>query len=64
MLIINLFLMFKPKLNKLNVKYAYQMKNNNLLKLFVIITYVQNVIWNYYKVKNIDNAQYVEKLIG
>ena len=44
--IINLYLMFKLKLNKKHVAYAWKMKSNNLLKLLVNIISVYNVLKN------------------
>ena len=46
MLMNNLNLTFRLKLNKFNVLYVYQMMNKSLLKLNVDIVYVMNVIKN------------------
>ena len=43
-LIINLFLMFKQKLNKFNAKYVYLMMKENLLELNVVIIFVMIVM--------------------
>ena len=50
--ITNLYLMFKLNLNKKHVAYAWKMKNKNLLKVFVDIMYVQNVLKNQLKIKD------------
>ena len=46
------------------MKYVYKMMRKNLLKLNVNITYVMNVINNYYKLIKIKNVQYVDNMIG
>ena len=62
--IINLFLMFKLRLNKKHVWYAWKMKNKNLLKPNVIIISVYNVIKKLYHKKDNIDVLYVENKIG
>ena len=56
--------MFKLKLNKKHVAYVQKIKNKNLLKLFVVIMCVYNVINNSLKIINGENVHNVEKKIG
>ena len=56
--------MFKLKLNKKHVAYVQKIKNKNLLKLFVVIMCVYNVINNSLKIINGENVHNVEDIIG
>ena len=56
--------MFKLKLNKKHVAYVQKIKNKNLLKLFVVIMYVWNVLMNYLNKENNMSVQNVDKKIG
>ena len=61
---VNLNIMYKVRLNKINVIYVKKMKNKNLLKLNVNIISVWNVLMNYLSKENIINVQNVENKIG
>ena len=58
----NLNIMYKLKLDRTNAVSVKKMKNKNLLKLNVVIMYVQNVLKNLQR-KEILNVHIVKKKI-